>query len=326
MTTPEATEHSIMDAIQKAIELEVEGINHMAKRLTHEAVFKACSLLLNCTGKVVVIGMGKSGHIGKKIAATLASTGTPSFFVHPGEASHGDMGMISKGDVVIALSNSGGTQEVTSIIPLIKRLQVPLISMTGRDDSALAQQANVHLYTGVEKEACPLDLAPTASTTAALVLGDAIAVAVLEAKGFTPNDFAYSHPGGSLGKRLLLKVEDVMHGGDHLPQVTPNTSIKEALLTMTEKGLGLTCVVENEVLLGVFTDGDLRRTLDKNIALDTEIQLVMSENPKTITSQLLAAEALTLMEDSHVNALIVIEGKKPIGALNMHDLLEAGVY
>jgi arabinose-5-phosphate isomerase len=326
MSQSHLTPQDLMESVLRAIDLETQGIQHMQQRLSAAKVHAACSLLLECQSKVIVIGMGKSGHIGKKIAATLASTGTPAFFVHPGEASHGDMGMITKKDLVIALSNSGETQEVMAIVPLIKRLGVPLISMTGREDSALALAADVHLYVGVDKEACPLDLAPTASTTAALVLGDAIAVAVLEARGFTANDFAYSHPGGSLGRRLLLKVKDIMHSGDQLPLVAASTSIKEALLEMTAKGLGLTCVVSEHKLLGIFTDGDLRRALDKNVALTTPIADVMSKSPKVISPNMLAAEALAMMEENQINAIIVVDDLKPIGALNMHDLLQAGVY
>lgn len=312
--------------VSRAIDLEVAGIRFMKQHLCPDRVGQGCRMLMECQGKVIVTGMGKSGHIGKKMAATLASTGTAAFFVHPGEASHGDMGMIAPGDVVIALSNSGETEEIKAVIPLIKRLGIPFIAITGRSDCTLSQQADVALFAGVEKEACPLDLAPTASTTAALVLGDAIAVALLEAKGFTAQDFAYAHPGGNLGKRLLLKVEDIMHKGEQLPQVSPKTSIKEALLEMTCKGLGITCIVADNQLIGVFTDGDLRRTLDNNFSLTTPIKEVMCKTPKVVSAKQLAAEVLSLMEASHINAVIVTDHNTPIGALNMHDLLTAGVY
>ena len=272
--------------------------------------------------------MGKSGHIGKKIAATLASTGSPAFFVHPGEASHGDLGMITNKDVVIAISNSGETNEIISLLPVIKRLNVPLISITGKTDSALADFADVNLDASVEKEACPMNLAPTASTTVTLVMGDALAVSLLDARGFTENDFALSHPGGSLGRRLLLKVEDVMHKGQDVPIVNDSTCISDALLEMTNKRLGMTCVVDNEKkLIGIYTDGDLRRTLANNLNLNqTSIAKVMTHGGKTVSSHQLAAEALQIMENNAINALVVVdENTSPIGALNMYDLLKAGV-
>ena len=272
-------------------------------------------------------GMGKSGHIGNKIAATLASTGTPAFFVHPGEASHGDMGMITAADVVIALSNSGETNEVTSMLPLLKRMGTPLISMTGNPSSTLAKAANSHLYTGVEQEACPLDLAPTSSTTAALVMGDALAIALLEAKGFTAEDFAFSHPGGSLGRRLLLKVEDIMHSGDQLPVVNTSTRLSEALLVVTSKGLGMTTVQDdNGNLAGIFTDGDLRRAIDQGVDIRAcSMSDIMTANCKTTTQGILAAEALKIMEDNKINALVVKDEQRTVGVVTMHDMLRAGV-
>jgi arabinose-5-phosphate isomerase len=272
--------------------------------------------------------MGKSGHIAGKIAATLASTGSPAFFVHPGEASHGDLGMITPKDVVIALSNSGNTGEILTIVPIIKRLGVPLISMTGNAKSPLAAEATINLDVGVENEACPLGLAPTSSTTVALVMGDALAVALLETRGFTEEDFALSHPGGSLGRRLLLHVSDIMHTGEDIPSVPPDATISEALLEMSSKGLGMTGIIDEDGrVLGIYTDGDLRRTLDKNIDLQqTRIDQVMTANCKTVDAHDLAAKVLKLMEDHKINGALVIDSeKRMIGALNMHDLLRAGV-
>ncbi|HNN28954.1 MAG TPA: KpsF/GutQ family sugar-phosphate isomerase [Agitococcus sp.] len=289
---------------------------------------QACQLILECKGRVVVMGMGKSGHIGNKIAATLASTGTPSFFVHPAEASHGDLGMITAQDVVIAISNSGEAHEILSILPVLKRLHIPLISITANGQSSLAQFANISLEIGKSVEACPLGLAPTSSTTATLVLGDALAVALLAARGFTAEDFALSHPGGALGRKLLLRVADLMHSGDNVPIVQEQTLIRDALLEISRKGLGMTAVVNQQgQLTGIYTDGDLRRTLDLEVDIRTSpIVQVMSKNPKTIRQHLLAAEAVALMEEKKINGVIVVdEQHKPIGALNMHDLLKAGV-
>lgn len=283
--------------------------------------------MLACRGRIVVLGMGKSGHIGSKFAATLASTGTPAFFVHPGEASHGDMGMITAEDVVVALSNSGETDELRVLIPLIKRLGVPLIAMTGNPRSTLAEAATVHLHVRVAQEACPLGLAPTSSTTAALAMGDALAVALLEARGFTQEDFARSHPGGALGRRLLLKIRDLMHQGQQMPVVGPDTLVVDALLEMTRKGLGLTAVVGPDGhLQGVFTDGDLRRALDRGPeVLNAAVAGVMTRQCKTVPPDLLAAEALRIMQDSKINALLVVEDQALRGVLNMHDLLKAKV-
>ena len=310
------------------IQTEAKSVSDLAGRIG-AAFLTACKLMLECRGRIVVLGMGKSGHIGDKIAATLASTGSPAFFVHPGEASHGDMGMITREDVVLALSNSGETSEILTILPLIKRLGVPLVALTGKPNSTLAQAADAHLDVSVEKEACPLGLAPTSSTTAALVMGDALAVALLESRGFTAEDFALSHPGGALGRRLLLHVEDIMHGGAAIPSVEESASLSAALLEMTQKGLGMTAVVDAEDrLTGVFTDGDLRRVLDHGEVNVHQIAIaeVMTRGCKTVGPRKLAVEALRLMEQFKINALLVVDdGNKLVGALNMHDLLRAGV-
>ncbi len=310
------------------IDIEAKAIADLAGRIGPDFVH-ACRFMYDCEGRIVVLGMGKSGHIGEKIAATLASTGSPAFFVHPGEASHGDMGMITSNDVVLALSNSGETTEILTILPLIKRLGAPLIALTGKIDSTLAEAADAHLDVSVEKEACPLGLAPTSSTTAALVMGDALAVSLLEQRGFTADDFALSHPGGSLGRRLLLHVEDIMHGNDSIPCVSNTASLSEALLEMTQKGLGMTGIVDaGGRLAGIFTDGDLRRVLDHgevNVH-QTGIAEVMTRNCKTVRPRQLAVETLSLMEQYKINSLMVVdEQQRPVGALNMHDLLRAGV-
>jgi arabinose-5-phosphate isomerase len=291
---------------------------------------RAAEFMLGCVGRVVVTGMGKSGHIAGKLAATLASTGTPSFFVHPGEASHGDLGMITHSDVVIALSYSGETREILTILPLLKRLGVPMIAMTGKPASTLATRADVNLDVSVALEACPLELAPTSSTTAALVMGDALAIALLEARNFTAEDFARSHPGGALGRRLLLTVDDVMHTGGGLPLVSEDASLRDALLEMTAKGLGMTGVVDAKgLLIGLFTDGDLRRTLDRDIDLKTAaIADYMTRGPKTVNPDMLAAEAVRLLETHRIGGgalMVVDESMRPVGALNMQDLLRAGV-
>lgn len=310
------------------IETEQQALAALKSRIDRSFA-AACLLLLACQGRVVVLGMGKSGHIGGKIAATLASTGTPAFFVHPGEASHGDLGMITRHDVVLALSNSGETAEILSLLPLIKRLAIPLISMTGNTLSTLAQASDVSLDVSVEREACPLNLAPTSSTTAALAMGDALAVALLDTRGFTAEDFALSHPGGSLGRRLLVRIEDVMHTGDEVPQVGPSASIREALLEMTRTPMiGMVAVVADDAkLVGLFTDGDLRRSLDKQLDLThTPIAEVMTVNPRTIKSGVLAAQALEMMERYKINGLLVVDSEQRlVGALNMHDLLQAKV-
>ena len=310
------------------IHTEAAAINGLSKEIMQPSFIKACRLMLACRGRVVVTGMGKSGHIAGKIAATLASTGTPAFFVHPGEASHGDLGMITTTDVVLALSNSGETGELVIILPIIKRLDVPLIAMTGNPQSTLSLAATANINVSVEKEACPLGLAPTASTTAALAMGDALAVALLESRGFTEEDFARSHPGGTLGRRLLLLIDDLMHTGEAIPRVSIDTPLTEALVEMSRKGLGMTAIVDAQgKLAGVFTDGDLRRTIDHKIDLhDAVVRDVMTAGCKTVHPGMLAAEALQIMDSTKINALPVVnDGNELVGALNMHDLLRAGV-
>ena len=311
----------------RTIGTEADAVAQLAQSIG-DSFSRACELLLACRGRIIVTGMGKSGHIARKMAATLASTGSPAFFVHPGEASHGDMGMITPADVVIALSNSGNTAEVVTLLPLIKRMGVPLVSMTGSPRSTLAQAANVNLDVGVKNEACPLDLAPTSSTTVALVMGDALAIALLEARGFTAEDFAFSHPGGSLGRKLLLRVSDIMHKGDRIPRVRLDTSLPDALLEMTAKGLGMTTVVNGAgELVGVFTDGDLRRTLENRIDIHSvSIGDRIGKKCSTIPAHLLAAEALKLMEEKSITSLVVSEDQKQIdGVVHLHDILKAGV-
>jgi arabinose-5-phosphate isomerase len=312
---------------QQVLDIEKQAIEGLYEYLD-DNFDAACQTLFNCKGRVIVTGMGKSGHIGGKIAATLASTGTPSFFVHPGEASHGDLGMVAAQDVVIAISNSGETSEVLNILPVIKRLGVPLIAMTGKPESTLARLADTHVCIAVAKEACPLGLAPTASTTATLVMGDALAVALLNARGFTADDFALSHPGGSLGKRLLLRLHDIMHTGERIPLVSETDIIRDALLEMSRKGLGMTAITDTQGrLAGIFTDGDLRRILDNQVDVhSTSIADVMTRSCTTANADMLAAEALKLMQDRKINGLIITDHEgRPCGAMNMHDLLQAGV-
>lgn len=309
------------------IETETAGLQQIAKRVDDNFV-EACRYMLDCQGRIVVIGMGKSGHIGHKIASTLASTGSPAFFVHPGEASHGDLGMITASDVVLALSNSGETDEILTIVPLISRLGVPLIALTGNPGSTLARDATVHIDVSVDQEACPLGLAPTASTTATLAMGDALAIAMLKVRGFTEEDFARSHPGGRLGRRLLVHIKDIMHTGDDIPRVTDNATVSDALVEMTAKGLGMTAVLDGSGnLAGIFTDGDVRRALDAGVDVhSTSIQDVMTRNGKTLGPDQLAAEGLHMMDTHKINALLVTDDDgKLVGALNMHDLLRAGV-
>jgi arabinose-5-phosphate isomerase len=312
---------------RRVLDIEARAVAGLAPRIG-DAFARACDLVLACKGRVVVTGMGKSGHVGGKIAATLASTGTPSFFVHPGEASHGDLGMITPQDLVIAISNSGETGEIITILPLLKRLGVPLITMTGNAASTLGEAANVVLDVAVAEEACPLNLAPTASTTATLAMGDALAVALLESRGFTREDFALAHPGGSLGRRLLLRVEDVMNAGAEVPRVGPDALLAEGLLEMTRKSLGMTAVVDGEGrLLGVFTDGDLRRAVDRAVDIHTtRMREVMTSGSKTIAPGALAAEAVRLMEQYKITALLVLDERRVVvGALNVHNLFRAGV-
>jgi arabinose-5-phosphate isomerase len=310
------------------IDTEARAITGLADEINQPTFIQACHLMLACKGRVVVTGMGKSGHIAGKIAATLASTGTPAFFVHPGEASHGDLGMITTADVVLALSNSGETGEIVTILPLIKRLNVPLITLSGNPHSTLSRAATANINVRVNKEACPLGLAPTASTTASLAMGDALAIALLESRGFTEEDFARSHPGGTLGRRLLLLIDDLMHTGDAIPRVELTTPLSDALLEMTRKGLGMTAIIDTRgELAGIFTDGDLRRTIDNKVDLNEAlISEVMTADCKTIHPGMLAAEALQIMDSTKINALPVVnENNELVGALNMHDLLRAGV-
>lgn len=309
------------------LKTEIEALEQLDQYINDDFV-QACELILaNKEGKVAVMGMGKSGHIGNKIAASLASTGTSAFFVHPGEAAHGDLGMIEPGDIVLAISNSGESSEILGLFPVLKRLNIKIISMTGKPESNMAKLSDYHLQITVPKEACPLGLAPTASTTATLAMGDALAVALLQARGFTAEDFALSHPGGALGRKLLLKLSDIMHTGEQLPLVTPDTLVREALLEISQKGLGMTAVVDgHQHLVGIFTDGDLRRILDKRIDIHSAlIGEVMTTNPTTASPNILAAEGLNLMQQKSINGLILCLDGKVVGALNMHDLLKAGV-
>ena len=318
---------SMIDSAQRTFDTEVKGLVALRQRVDHQFA-RAINLLLNIEGRVVVTGMGKSGHIGNKIAATLASTGTPALFVHPGEACHGDMGMITKADAVILLSNSGSTNEITALLPLLKRLGVPLIAMTGQSDSVLARAADVHLDVGVEEEACPLDLAPTASTTAALVMGDAIAIALLECRGFTAEDFALSHPGGALGRKLLTRVSDLMVSASDIPKVTPETTLPDALMEISAKGLGMTTVIDNtDQLLGIFTDGDLRRALEEHGDISAvQVKDVMSQSAKTIDANALAVEAVTIMEREGISALVIAGNNNEVdGVIQLLALLRAGV-
>jgi arabinose-5-phosphate isomerase len=314
---------AITQSARTVIATEAAAVQALEARIG-PAFVEACRVILGCQGRVVVSGMGKSGHVARKIAATLASTGTPAFFVHPGEASHGDLGMILPQDVVLALSYSGESDELLFILPVLKRQGIPLIAITGKPDSSLARQADVHLDGSISSEACPLGLAPTTSTTVALVMGDALAIALLEARGFTADDFARSHPAGSLGRRLLLHIGDVMHKGEDVPRVSPEASLTSALMEMTRKHLGMTAVVDaDQRLLGVFTDGDLRRALDdEDVDLrGASVAELMTRGPKTIGADKLAAEAAQLMEKHQIHALLVVDDEqRVVGALNIHDL------
>ena len=311
----------------RVLDIESRAVNELSRRLD-DSFAAACDLCLDTPDRIVVTGMGKSGHIGGKIAATRASTGTPSFFVHPGEASHGDLGMITARDCVLAVSFSGETDEVVTILPLIKRIGARLISMTGKPNSTLAKAADVHLNVSVDEEACPLNLAPTASTTATLAMGDALAVALLESRGFTAEDFALSHPSGSLGKRLLLRVGDIMHTGDEVPAVNADVSLSDGLIEMTQKGLGMTAIVDGDRrILGIFTDGDLRRALDTSVDVhETRMQEIMHEGAKVGTANMLAAEAVHILEEFKITSLLIVDDDdRLVGALNVHDLFRAGV-
>ena len=321
------TTDELLALAARVLDIESRAIKSLGER--HDASFAtACALCLDTSGRIVVTGMGKSGHIGGKIAATLASTGTPAFFVHPAEASHGDLGMITDQDLLLAVSYSGETQEVVTMLPLIKRMGIRLIAMTGKPTSTLAKVADAHLDVSVSEEACPLNLAPTASTTASLAMGDALAVALLESRGFTAEDFARSHPSGTLGRRLLLRIADVMHTGTDIPSVDADATLGQGLMEMSEKGLGMTAIVGPEqTILGIFTDGDLRRALDAQIDIHkTLMKDVMHRNSKTASADMLAAEAVHLMEEHKITALLIEDSKRRlVGALNIHDLFRAGV-
>jgi arabinose-5-phosphate isomerase len=327
------TQHAYLALGIAVLKAEAEAVTALIERLDLRFE-QACELILSCKGRIVVTGMGKSGHISNKIAATLASTGSPAFFMHPGEASHGDLGMITKHDLVIALSNSGETNEITLLLPMLKRMGIGLIALTGKPQSTLAISADIHLDVSVSKEACPLGLAPTSSTTASLAMGDALAVAVLQARGFTEEDFAMSHPGGNLGRRLLLRVSDIMHTGNQIPLVNADASLKKTLLEMTRKGLGMAGVINSKsldqkhhILVGIYTDGDLRRTFEQMPNIETaSVKDYMTANCITIQANSIASEALKVMQDQKINGLMVVDENNIIqGALNMHDLLRAGI-
>ena len=311
---------------KKVLDIESIAIAKLKDQLDNSFDI-ACQLCLDCTGKIIVMGIGKSGHIADKLAATLASTGTPSFFVHPGEASHGDLGMISKNDIVMALSNSGKTEEIVNLLPTLKNMGIKIIAMTGDENSRIATASDAHIYVGVEEEACPMNLSPTASTTAALAMGDAIAVALLEKRGFSAEDFAKSHPGGSIGKKLLLLVQDIMHTGELIPVVFQDDKLAGGLIEMSEKALGMTAVInKNEELVGIFTDGDLRRTLEENVDIQTTLmRKVMTQNCIAVEPNLLAVKAVEIIQENKITSLVVVKENKIVGALNIHDLFRAGV-
>lgn len=318
---------SFQSRAQEVIKIELEAIKRLHSKI-NDSFDQACEILQNCKGRIVVLGMGKSGHIGNKIAATLASTGSPAFSIHAAEASHGDFGMITKQDVIIAISYSGKTAEVLSLLPLMKHLEIPVVSITGDPNSPLAKASTVNLDVSVDKEACPLGLAPTASTTATLVMGDALAIALLEAKGFTAKEFAFSHPGGSLGKRLLLTVKDIMHTNDKIPMVKSNCTLQDTILEVTRKKLGMTTVVDQQnTLLGIFTDGDLRRAFEKSVEVkSTVVDTVMTRTPRTVRPEQLAIEALNIMELYKITSLVVTDSNNHVeGVVHMHDLLQAGI-
>jgi len=320
------SDQSLLQSARRTIEIEAAALAALRAGLDQSFAL-ACRLCLRCSGRIVVTGMGKSGHIAHKVAATLASTGSPAFFLHPGEASHGDLGMLTRGDLLLALSNSGETAEVLTLLPQVKRLAVPLLALTGNPLSTLAQAADVHINVAVPQEACPHNLTPTASTTAALVMGDALAVALLEARGFSAEDFARSHPGGSLGRRLLTRVDDIMRRGEALPRVRPDTPLSAALLEMTRTGLGLTTILDDQQrVIGVFSDGDLRRALDRRVDLQTPMRAIMTPGGRRIGAHELAAAAAALMEAHRITALLVTDPEQHlVGALNVHDLMRAGV-
>ncbi|WP_075182978.1 arabinose-5-phosphate isomerase KdsD [Pantoea sp. 1.19] len=326
MTQPSPDDFDFQQAGKAVLHIEREGLAQLDQYI-NEDFSDACRAILACSGKVVVMGMGKSGHIGRKMAATFASTGTPAFFVHPGEASHGDLGMVSPHDIVIAISNSGESGEILALIPVLKRLHVRLICMTGRPESAMGRAADIHLCIHVPQEACPLGLAPTTSTTATLAMGDALAVALLQARGFSAQDFALSHPGGALGRKLLLRVSDIMHAGAAIPRVGPAASLRDALLEITRKNLGLTVICDdNDRIEGIFTDGDLRRVFDMGIDFQrATIGQVMTRGGIRVPPSMLAVDALNVMESKHITAVLVAEGERVVGVVHMHDMLRAGV-
>lgn len=326
MSYQQPTAFDFQQVGKTVLRIEREGLEQLDQYINDDFA-RACALIYACQGKVVVMGMGKSGHIGKKMAATFASTGTPAFFVHPAEASHGDLGMVSKNDVVIAISNSGESNEILALIPVLKRQHIALICMTGRPDSAMGRVADVHLCVHVPQEACPLGLAPTTSTTATLVMGDALAVSLLEARGFTAEDFALSHPGGALGRKLLLHVADIMHSGDELPHVTRDASLRDALLEITRKNLGLTVIVDGLMKIeGIFTDGDLRRIFDMGIDFQrATIGEVMTPGGIRVRPNMLAVEALNLMQTKNITSILVADDDHLLGVVHMHDMLRAGV-
>jgi len=326
MSYQQPTAFDFQQAGKNVLRIEREGLEQLDQYI-NDHFARACALIYACQGKVVVMGMGKSGHIGKKMAATFASTGTPAFFVHPAEASHGDLGMVSKNDVVIAISNSGESSEILALIPVLKRQHISLICITGRPDSAMGRVADVHLCVHVPQEACPLGLAPTSSTTATLVMGDALAVSLLEARGFTAEDFALSHPGGALGRKLLLHVADIMHSGDELPHVTRDASLRDALLEITRKNLGLTVIVDGLMKIeGIFTDGDLRRIFDMGIDFQrATIGEVMTPGGIRVRPNMLAVEALNLMQTKNITSILVADDDRLLGVVHMHDMLRAGV-
>jgi len=326
MSYQQPTAFDFQQAGKTVLRIEREGLEQLDQYINDDFA-RACALIYACQGKVVVMGMGKSGHIGKKMAATFASTGTPAFFVHPAEASHGDLGMVSKNDVVVAISNSGESHEILALIPVLKRQHIALICITGRPDSAMGRVADVHLCVHVPQEACPLGLAPTTSTTATLVMGDALAVSLLEARGFTAEDFALSHPGGALGRKLLLHVADIMHSGDELPHVTRDASLRDALLEITRKNLGLTVIVDDLMKIeGIFTDGDLRRIFDMGIDFQrATIGEVMTPGGIRVRPNMLAVEALNLMQTKNITSILVADDDHLLGVVHMHDMLRAGV-
>ena len=322
----EENKFDYINVAKRVLEIESSAIANLKSDLG-ESFTNACEMCFNCTGKIIVMGLGKSGHIADKIAATFASTGTSAFFIHPSEAIHGDLGMIDREDVVLVLSNSGETEEIISLIPVIKNMGIKIIALTGNKESKLSNEADIHIHVLVKEEACPMNLAPTASTSAALAMGDAIAVALLEKRGFTKEDFAKSHPGGSLGKQLLLSVEDIMHTGDEIPRVYETDKLASGLIEMSEKALGMTVIInEKDDLVGIFTDGDLRRTLESKIDIqNTNMKEVMKKNPYQIKKETLAYNAVAKIQENKITSLVVVDGKKVIGALNIHDLFRAGV-